>query len=350
LSKEQHVWEDALVTLREVAKRSGVSIKTVSRIVNNDAGVNAKTRAEVQSLLKSVNYVPNQAARLMRGGTSSVYGLMTDSVTTTPYSVDIVRGAQAALIEKHQTLLIVSTDGDAAREAELWETFRSHRVAGVIYAAMFHKAHDVGTPNFNQSIILANCFAPLGDRPSIIPDDEQGGYTQAKHLLKLGHRHIGIVTLNADIVATKLRRGGMQRAFAEAGVTYNADLELRGMVGEVGREELVAFEAARALLRHKQRPSAIICGNDQVAMQVYSAAADLGLNIPQDLSVIGFDDLKLISETLRPQLTTVALPYFEIGQKAVELSISAREQGENFAPRILIPCPLVERHSCRALD
>ncbi len=344
------IWEVFLVTLREVAKRSGVSIKTVSRIVNNDVGVNAKTRANVQSLLKSVNYVPNQAARLMRGGTSSVYGLMTDSVATTPYSVDIVRGAQAALIEKHQTLLIASTDGDPIREAELWETFRSHRVAGVIYAAMFHKAHDVGRPHFAHSIVLANCFAPLGDKPSILPDDEKGGYTQAQYLLALGHRRIGVVTLSPEIEATKLRRRGMQQAFLDAGVGFDHSFEKRGVVGPLGAETMVAFEAARDVLSMKNRPTAIICGNDQIAMQVYSAAASLQLVIPDDLSIIGFDDLKLISETLRPTLTTVALPYFEIGQKAVELSISAREHDQTWAPRLLIACPLVERNSCRALN
>lgn len=339
-----------MVTLRQVAERAGVSIKTVSRIVNGDPAVNAKTRDSVQVLLQNLKYIPNQAARQMRGAVSTVYGLMTDAVATTPYSVDIVRGAQAALIEKHQTLLIASTDGDAAREAELWETFRSHRVAGVIYAAMFHKAHEVGHPAYEQSIILANCFAPNNDRPSILPDDEQGGYTQAKHLLKLGHRHIGVITLHPDIVATKLRRNGMQRAFNEAGISYNPANEKRGVVGPLDNQTLVIFEVATEMFKSHNRPSAIICGNDQIAMQVYSAAASFGLSIPDDLSVIGFDDLKLISETLRPQLTTVALPYFEIGQKAVELSISAREQDENFAPRILIPCPLIERKSCRVLS
>ncbi len=339
-----------MVTLRQVAERAGVSIKTVSRIVNGDPAVNVKTRDSVQVHLQNLNYIPNQAARQMRGAISTVYGLMTDAVATTPYSVDIVRGAQAALIEKHQTLLIASTDGDAAREAELWQTFRSHRVAGVIYAAMFHKAHEVGNPAYDQSIILANCFAPNNDRPSILPDDEQGGYTQAKHVLKLGHRRIGVITLSPDIVATKLRRQGMQRAFNEAGVSYNLANERRGVVGLLDNQTLVIFEVATEMFKSHNRPTAIICGNDQIAMQVYSAAASMGLIIPHDLSVIGFDDLKLISETLRPQLTTVALPYYDIGHRAVELSISAREQDENFAPRILIPCPLIERKSCRKLS
>jgi LacI family transcriptional regulator len=338
-----------LATLREVAKRAGVSIKTVSRIVNGDAAVNADTRAAVQRHLTTLNYVPNHAARQMRSGTSSVYGLMTDAVATTPYSVDIVRGAQSALKERHQTLLIASSDGDPEREKELWQMFRAHRVAGVIYASMFHRPHDVGSPAFTDSIILANCFASGGDRPSIIPDDECGGYTQAKYLLQRGHRKIALITLIPQLEATRLRGQGVRRAFRESGVTFDDHLEVRGMTGPVGQERLVTLDVATQVLRAKDRPTAIICGNDQVAMQVYAAAANLGLSVPQDLSIMGFDDLRLISETLYPQLTTVALPYFEIGRKAVELSLSSREQDEDWAPRILVPCPLVERQSCRAL-
>ncbi len=338
-----------MVTLREVAERAGVSIKTVSRIVNNDAAVSSKTRAEVLRHISSSNYVPNQAARLMRGAESSLYGLMTDVVATTPYSVDLVRGAQSALNEKHQTLLIVSTDGNPQREHELWQTFRSHRVTGVIYAAMFHQPHEIGRPDFHQSIVLANCFAPANDRPSIIPDDEGGGYTQAQYLLQRGHRHIAMITLVPEIEATRLRGKGMRRAFAAAGVRFDETQERRGMIGPVRQETLVAYDVAQDLLRQKHKPTAIICGNDQIAMQVFVAAASLGLSIPQDVSVMGFDDLKLISETLRPQLTTVALPYFEIGRKAVELTNSAREQDEGWSPRILVPCPLVERQSCRVL-
>jgi LacI family transcriptional regulator len=338
-----------LATLREVARRAGVSIKTVSRIVNGDAAVNVDTRAAVQRHLTNLNYVPNHAARLMRGGTSSVYGLMTDAVATTPYSVDIVRGAQSALKERHQTLLIASSDGSAEREAELWRMFRAHRVAGVIYASMFHRPHDVGTPVFSDSIILANCFAVNGDRPSIIPDDEAGGYAQAEYLLQRGHRRIGFLTLIPEIAATRLRGHGAHRAFQDAGVSFDDSLEMRGMIGPVGKEEMVTYGVARDMLSRKDRPTAIICGNDQVAMQVYAAAASLGLQVPQDLSIMGFDDLRLISETLYPKLTTVALPYFEIGRKAVELSMSSREHDEDWAPRILVPCPLVERHSCRAL-
>jgi LacI family transcriptional regulator len=336
-----------MVTLREVAERAGVSIKTVSRIVNGDPAVNAKTRDSVQTHLQSLNYVPNHAARLMRGGISSVYGLMTDAVATTPYSVDIVRGAQAALKESHQTLLIASSDGEPEREQELWRMFRAHRVAGVIYAAMFHRAHDVGKPAFNESIVLANCYDSKDDHSAIIPDDEQGGYEQARHLLQRGHRNIGFITLLEAIDATRLRGNGIRRAFKEAGVIFNNELELTGYVGKWPREVSVVREAAEKLLKRANRPTAIICGNDTVAMQVYFVAAEMGLAIPNDLSLVGFDDLKLISETLYPKLTTVALPYFEIGRRAVEMMNTKRKTGHQ---RTQVPCPLVERDSCRTLS
>ncbi len=333
-----------------MAQRAGVSIKTVSRIVNGDAAVNAKTRADVQKHLDTLNYVPNHAAQSMRSGTSSVYGFMTDVVATTPTSVDIVRGAQSALKASHNILLIASSEGDEERETELWRMYRAHRVAGVIYASMFHRPHSVGNPDFSKSIVLANCFASASDRPSIIPDDETGGYTQARYLLERGHRRIAIITLIPDIEATKLRGRGMRRAFMEAGASFDETLERRGMTGPVGQEVMVAYDIARDILQSPDRPTAIICGNDSIAIQVYAAAASLGLGVPQDISIIGFDDLKLISESLHPQLTTVALPYFDIGRKAVELMNSASEHDEDWAPRILVPCPLVERHSCRPLS
>jgi LacI family transcriptional regulator len=339
-----------LVTLRQVAERAGVSIKTVSRIVNGDPAVNAKTRDSVKVHLQHLNYVPNHAARLMRGGQSSVYGLMTDAVATTPYSVDIVRGAQAALKEQHQTLLIANSNGDAEQETEFWRMFRAQRVSGVIYASMFHRSQDVGHPAFKESIILANCYAKDSNRPSLIPDDEGGGYAQATYLLKRGHRRIGLLTLVQKLDATRLREQGIRRAFGDARVNFDEDLNRQGMIGEVGQEKMVAFDAAVKMLNKKDRPTAIICGNDQVALQVYSAAAHLDLHVPQDLSIMGFDDLTVISENLRPKLTTVALPYFEIGFRAVQLLRDAKNHPEGWGPKILVTCPLVERESCRRLN
>jgi LacI family transcriptional regulator len=338
-----------LVTLRQVAERAGVSIKTVSRIVNADPAVKPETRDAVLEHLKDMNYVPDQAARLMRSGTSNFVGLMTDAVATTPYSVDIVRGAQAELKRLHKTLLIANTDGDPEIETEYWRMFRAQKAAAVIYAAMYHRPQTMGNPDFSGPVVLANCFSKEGDRASVIPDDEGGGYAQADYLLKLGHRRVGLITLNPSIAATILRGRGIKRAFREHGVSFDFDLEKVGYVGPLMNETIVTFDAALSLLRLKDRPTAIICGNDKIALQVFSAAAHLGLSIPGDLSVMGYDDLTVISETLRPALTTVALPYFQIGKMAVEMAQLASAEKEGWAPKVLVPCPLVIRESCRTL-
>ena len=338
-----------MVTLREVAARAGVSFKTVSRIVNDDPAVKKETREAVMAIIREMNYVPDQAARLMRSGNSEVVGLITDAVATTPYSVDIVRGAQAELKRSNKTLLIASTDGDAGLENEYWRMFRAHKVAGAIYAAMYHRRYELGQPDFREPIVLANCFAAREDRASIVPDDEGGGYAQAEHLLKLGHRRVGLITLNRAIEATKLRGKGIRRAFQQAGVKFDERLDRLGSFGPEGKDELDAFDVALEMLTIKRRPSAIICGNDQIALQVYSSAAHLGLSIPKDLSVMGFDDLRVIADIVRPALTTVALPYYEIGRRAAAMVIAGAEH-HGTSDKVLVPCPLVERESCRPMN
>lgn len=340
-----------VVTLRDVARQAGVSAKTVSRVVNDDPAVNAETRDAILAVIRRLDYVPDHAARMMRAGTSSVVGLMTDVVATTPYSVDIVRGAQDALRRDRRTLLIANTEGDADLERDVWRMFRAHKVSGVVYATMYHRPLDLGDPEFGGAIVLANCFSPRGRFPAIVPDDERGGYTQAAHLLALGHRRIGIVSLNPVLRASVLRGAGFRTAFAEVGVPFDPELDRPGFVGPIESERIVAYEAGRDLLSRPDRPTAIICGNDKIAMQIYAAAASLGLSIPQDLSVMGYDDMTVIAETLRPALTTVGLPYFEIGRRAIE-TLSAGTPGAKagIEPPVLVPCPLVERQSCRAID
>lgn len=340
-----------MVTLRDVARLAGVSPKTVSRVVNEDSAVNEHTREAVLSAIQSLNYVPDQAARMMRTATSSVVGLITDAVATKPYSVDLIRGVHHALRESDRTLLIADSDGHTGLENDFWRVFRAHKVAGVIYATMYHQRRDLGAPDFAGPIVLTNCFSSNRDRPAILPDDEKGGYLQASYLLQRGHRRIACLSLNPLIPATGLRAEGARRAFAEGGVAFDERLLVPGFIGPVPEETLVAYEAAMTLLSGPDRPSALICGNDRIAMQVYAAAVFLGLSIPQDLSVIGFDDMPLVAETLRPELTTIGLPYFDMGRLAARTVLRLASGGSDTdGEPVLVDCPLVERHSCRFIN
>jgi LacI family transcriptional regulator len=178
----------------------------------------------------------------------------------------------------------------------------------------------------------------------VIPDEESGGYSVGAHLIALGHRRIAYLTLSPEIEATRLRLTGLVRALREAGLTVPDDLAVPGQSGTGSFVQEEAFVAAKLLLSRPDRPTALFCGNDEMAMQVYNAAGQLGLAIPDDLSVVGFDDHRLFSEGLRPSLTTIALPYVQMGKLAVEVLLG-KPLGIGNSQVSKVDCPLVLRHS-----
>lgn len=336
-----------MTTLKDVAKRGGVSAKTVSRVVNRDPMVSDETRAAILRLVDELGYIPNDAARQMRTQNSRTVGFLTDVIATTPYSVDIVRGVQEELRAEGRTMLIANSGGMDEHEAEYWRMFRAQRAAGALYATMYHRAVEINAVEFTGPVVLVNCFDRRHRFAAVLPDDFTGGYTQAKHLLDMGHRRIGLISVNPILRAEGLRRKGIDKAHGEARLVLDDKLVRPGMVGNIGAERLVAYEAALELLKGKKRPTAIICGHDQIALQVMSAAAELGLRVPDDLSIIGYDDQHSITEALRPALTTVALPYYEMGRTAT-LLLNDLIAGKEVPPQpVLVACPLVIRQSCR---
>jgi LacI family transcriptional regulator len=338
-----------MTTLKDVARLAGVSPKTVSRVVNRDPMVSEETRSAVEKFVSELGYVPNDAARRMRTQTSRVVGFLTDVIATTPHSVDIVRGVQDELRRDGRTLLIANTGGSKDQEAEYWRMFRAQGAAGAIYATMFHREIDPGEIAFGGPVVLVNCFDKKRRYASVLPDDQDGGNTQARYLLELGHRRIGLVSLNPILKAAELRRKGIELAHRDFGVSLDHALVRPGMSGPIGRERLFAYEAALELLDRKKRPTAIICGHDQIALQVLLAANALGLKVPDDLAIVGFDNQNTITEALRPALTTVALPYLEMGHRATKILDDLIAGKAAPAEPVLIRCPLVERDSCAQL-
>jgi LacI family transcriptional regulator, galactose operon repressor len=337
-----------MATIRTVATRAGVSIKTVSRVMNEPDSVAAETRERVLAAAAELNFVPDQRARAMRSGRSGVVGFLSDVIATTPYSVDIVRGVEDALAEHGMSLLIGNTENRPDDLPRIMRSFRASRVEGVVFATMFHRRADEFGARDNLPAVLVNCFADAGSVPTVLPDDEAGGYVVGRHLLSLGHRRIAYLTLPPDAEATKLRRAGLARAFAEAGETFPADLIVTGQQGSPDFDPSFAYEAAARLLSRVDRPTAIFCGNDEMALQVYNAAAALGIRIPDELSVVGYDDYHLFSLGLRPALTTVVLPYRRMGEIAAELLIKRIKDDASKAETIRVEGPLVARASTAA--
>ena len=335
-------------TIKDVAALAGVSDRTVSRVVNGEPNISAKTRARVEEAIARLNYIPNLAARMVRTNRSGVIGLITDVVATTPNSVDIIRGVQDRVSRANLSLLIANTSGAAGEEARIWRTFQEHRIDGVLFATMYHHAITFDPATHNMPTVLLNCFAAgRDDVPAILPDDYQGSHAATCHLIAQGHTRIAYVTLNPLILAAELRGAAFVDAMGQAGLPIRPDWIRPGIVGTVGEEVMCAYDAARDLLARpaEDRPTALLTGNDEIAMQCLFAAASLNLHVPDDIAVIGFDDFRIISEQVIPPLTTMALPYYEIGMRAAD-KLFAILAGTDDQPTIeRLACPLVERRT-----
>ena len=330
-------------TIRDVAFRSGVSIKTVSRVINAPDTVTDVTRGRVLAAVEDLDFVPDQRASAMRSGRSHMIGFVSDLVATTPHSVDIIRGAQHALAERGKTMLLANADGGGF-QAHL-RGFHGLRVDGVIVATMYHRAID-DLPPLSEPAVLVNCFEATLRFPAILPDDAQAGYRAARHLIARGHRRIAFVTLPREVEATRLRLDGYHCAHADANLPVIDDLVAEGVTRTAdGGQIWHAFETAAGLLDRDPAPDAIVCGNDIVAMHVYNAVRARGLAIPDDISVMGFDDNVVVSTGLMPTLSTVALPYAAMGRTAVSLLLDRQAGGGAAVHRI--DCPLIARESCR---
>lgn len=333
------------VGLREVAAAAGVSVTTVSHILNRVEGkrVSAETRQRVLQAADELGYVPNGLARGLRLRRSQTVGLVSDEIATTPFAGRIILGAQEAAARHGMVLLLVNTGGDPELERKSIEMLLQRQVDGVLYAAMYHRVVELPEQLRSVPTVLLDARSENRSVPSVVPDEAHGGYVAVRELLDHGHRGIGFLTNVDDIPATRGRLEGYRRALAEAGIAEDPALITAEQSDSAG-----GYRAARRLLTADPRPTALFCFNDRMAMGVYRAAAELGLSIPADLSVVGFDNQELICEGIHPELTTIALPHYEMGARAIAQLLGILEPQDGAAAPVtqeILPCPLVRRAS-----
>lgn len=340
-----------MVSIKDVARVAGVSDKTVSRVVNAEPNVTADTIEKVKLAIADLGYIPNLAARSIRSNRSNTIGIVTDFISTTPYSGDIVRGVQDWANANGRTVLLANTDGDAERETNVWRTFKAHRIDGVLHVAMYHRAVAPAAGDVSIPTVLVNSHAEDGYAyPSIEPDDFGGSYDLTRHLIALGHRRIGYIRLNPLLLGANQRLDAFLAATQAAGIP-ETDLVIRlGMEGPIGRETNYVYREALDILSSPNRPTALVCGNDEMALQAYLAALSLGLRIPDDLTIVGFDDFRTVSLGLKPELTTVALPYYDLGWQGADMLDQLIQAKGGVDERRVLKCPVVARGSSAAVS
>ena len=310
---------DPRPSIRDIAARAGVSPTTVSHALNRVPGtrVSDSTRTRVEQVAAELGYAPNGHARALRTQRSNTLALISEEISTTPYAGRLILGAQEAAFARGWVLIVMTSGGHPDVEEREIAAVWQHQVDGVLYASTAHRFLTVPQSLDGKPVFVVNGEAADGRFPSVFPDEEQGGYDATKELTDHGHRVIGFVTTPEDIPARDGRRKGYRRALADAGLPY--DDALVSWADSSFAED--GYRVTKRLLE-EQRPTAVFCFNDRMAMGAYRAAAELGLTIPDDLSVIGFDDQTIVADALYPGLTTMALPYYEMGSLAVEALIA----------------------------
>ena len=341
---------DRGVTMNDVANYAGVSRTTVSFVLNNrsTANISEETRKRIIEAVQELGYRPNAGARALASQRSDWYGLVTEIVTA-PFAVNVIKGAQdQAWLDRRFLLIAPSDQADAVGpnqglEDAAIEKLLEQRVEGLLYAATFHRGVHVPASAHEVPTVLINCFDADGKLPSIVPDERGGGRVAVERLLLAGHRRIGVINLDPNIPAAVGRLDGARDALAGAGLELDPELVVSGYATADG-----GYEAACEILDRypkDQRPTALFCLNDRMAMGAYDAIKERGLTIPGDIAVIGFDNQELIAAYLRPKLTTVALPFEKMGALGVR-TLAALTAGQPInADQQLVDCPLLERSS-----
>lgn len=330
-------------TIEDIARYVGVSRSTVSRVINDQPDVSDETRQAILDAIEELNYRPMQSARHMRTANSNLvgFGLVTDEVITTPYAVDMIAGAQDALWERNKIMLVVRAGYGTELTAKSIEAMLERRVEGIIYASLYHRVVEL-PPNITEvPTVLANCFVADQSLPSVVPDETQGGYEATRHLLRQGHKRIGFLNLGGDpVVAASGRLEGYRLALREYDVPFDPELVLYTAIDSRSN-----FDLTVELMRLPQPPTAIFCGNDRTAMGCYGALASLGLQIPIDVAVVGYDNQLDIAEGLYPPLTTIQLPHYDMGRWAVEYLANHNNYDQTSPTQMKVKCPIVVRQS-----
>lgn len=325
-------------TSADVARLAGVSPTTVSLVLTGKAGrISDATKERVLAAVESLGYRPNRAAQGLRRGRSSTIGLITDQIAAQPFSGPIITGAHDVVWERGQMLIMVNATLGSRRIESAVENLLDQQVDALMFAAIGTREIRLPAQVHRVPTVMINAFSRDRDLPAIIPDEWTGARQLADHVIGLGHRRIAVLAGGRSSWATGVRVRAARQAMLAAGVRPDPS---RLLYGNYRFDS--GYELTLDVMRRSPRPTALMCGNDQMASGAYLALARLGLRVPDDVTVVGYDDEPLAA-ILTPALTTVTLPFNELGRRGATLLLDAH--GPLRPITEVVGCPVVVRAS-----
>ncbi|PKQ90679.1 LacI family transcriptional regulator [Paenibacillus sp. BGI2013] len=323
-----------MTTIKDVAQLAGVSVATVSRVINDRGYVHADTRKKVEDAVKALNFSPNEVARSLYKRKSKLIGLLLPDITN-PYFPQLARGVEDRMQEQDYRLIFGNSDEDEQKEQDYIQTFIQNNVVGVI-----------SSTNYPHSSIYEKLKIPVVfldrtslDRPSVYADGREGGRLAAREIIKRGSRRITVMQGPSQIRPAQDRFEGTIEIIRDAGLDYRVIQTTSFSINEAG-------VWAEELFRKYADTDGVIASNDIAAMAVLHEASRIGRKVPDDVQVIGFDDIPM-SSLLSPALSTIRQPAYEMGREAAGLLIQLVEQAAIENKNIQLPVSFIERGTTR---
>lgn len=327
--------------MMDVAARAGVSQATVSLILNGAPGArfNEATRKRVREAAEELGYRLVRRERASGNSDPKVIAFVADEISTDPWMALAFDGAHDKANEYGISVRLAVTRGERSHEQEAIDQFRHQPLVGLIYGTVLSRRVEPDKALFEMPSILLNCYEKGRRLPSVMPGDLAGGRTATGRLIKAGRRRIALINGEDGLDASRDRLRGYQQALASNDINFDPALVVSG-----NWEPSAGYEGTKRLMALETPPDAIFCANDMMAMGCFEALKELGKRIPEDLSVIGFDDRE-IAQYMHPPLTTLLLPQYEMGRLAAELLIDLTGGLELRQHQMKVECKLIERSS-----
>lgn len=326
------------MTITDVAQAAGVSVATVSKVINGRHGIAATTSERVNQVIAELGYETSLVARSLRSRRTNVIGILVAEFE--PFSAEILKGVSTAITATGYEVLAYSGGGAGGTDVG-WERRSLSRLSGTLIDGAVLVTPTVVEIRDGVPVVAIDPHRGPSGLPTVDSDNFGGAVTATEHLIGLGHRRIAFLAGRPDLESSRLREDGFRSAMADAGLPVDPDLV---RVGGYRRES--ADRPAHELFELPERPTAVFAANDLMAIATIEAARDVGLTVPDDVSVVGFDD---VPEAVRvtPALTTVAQPIQQMGAEAIRLLIDLMAGREVPDEHLRLPTHLVERGSTR---
>ncbi|OME80624.1 LacI family transcriptional regulator [Paenibacillus sp. FSL A5-0031] len=330
-------------TIRDVAKYANVSISTVSRVMNAPETVVEEKRTKVLEAIEALQYQPNGFARGLIYKKSDTLGVMIPDIEN-PYYAGLIRGMQDAAVMLNHSLMICNTDRDKQRTISYVQSFFEKQVDGIIFTSdSLHEEYYEEMQRYRLPFVLASTNAPEYDIPSVDIDDEQGAYDAVKHLIEAGHRRIGMIGFPLGItISGEPRYTGFKKALQEFNLSENENC----IEFAIHRFEH-AYDAAERLFTRCPDLTAVFAASDEFAMGAISYLRDNGKSVPEQMSVVGFDNIRM-AQMFIPKLTTIDQPTYDIGYRSVEKLHELITTGKVEVLREKLPHHLIVRESTKS--